>query len=228
MYKLELHAHTSECDHVAKLGGAELVQKYREAGYHGIVITDHYMSLFFSSWFPDSLSETEHRTKIERYLRGYYAARNEGEKLGFTVLCGAELRFDHCINDYLIYGLEEEDLYRLPFLSTLKDVAALNEILPKNAVVVQAHPFRNSMVVKDPSPLFGIEVYNGGTEAFRNKMAKLFAEHYGKAMTSGSDIHNINALAKGGIITDHRIQTAADLSATLRGGNYSLITTDAP
>ena len=41
IYKYELHAHTHECDRGAVLGARELVQLYKDAGYDGIVITDH-------------------------------------------------------------------------------------------------------------------------------------------------------------------------------------------
>lgn len=92
--------------------------------------------------------------------------------------------------------------------------------------MVQAHPFRDDMVVADPRGLFGLEVFNGGTEKFRNEMARQFACHYGLAMTSGSDIHGRNRLAKGGIMTEVRIQTPEDLIAVLRSGAYSLIEND--
>ena len=222
MNRFELHAHTSECDLYAHLGGAELVRLYDEAGYRGMVITDHYFSLFYD-WFADELAEADHRRIIERYLRGYYAARNEAEKRNFTVLCGAEVRFDNTINDFLVYGLEEDDLFRLPLLNRLHNVEELVEVLPDDAVVVQAHPFRDKMTVMSPTALFGIEVYNGGTDPFRNQMARLYAEHYGKAMTSGSDIHHIKALARGGIATAREISCAKDLVNVLRGGDYSLI-----
>ncbi len=222
MKKYELHSHTAECDKVALIGGAELVRLYREQGYSGIVITDHYFSLFYE-WFNDELCLGNHKRIIERYLRGYYAARNEGEKSGFTVLCGAEVRFDNTVNDYLVYGLKENDFYELPLLNRLKNVKELKDVLPEYAVIVQAHPFRNNMTVCDPEPLFGIEVYNGGTQPFRNEMAKIYAEHYGKVMTSGSDIHKIKALAKGGICTEHNIISSEDLVSVLRCGEYSLI-----
>lgn len=222
MNKYELHSHTAECDRVARLGGKELVRLYREAGYSGIAITDHYFSLFYD-WFGEELHSREHKCIIDRYLRGYYAAREEGERCGFTVLCGAEVRFDNTINDYLVYGLEESDFYNMPLLNRLKGVEELKAALPEQALIVQAHPFRDNMTVCNPENLFGIEVHNGGTEPFRNQMARIYAEHYGKAMTSGSDIHGIGALAKGGICTDHNIQTAEDLVKVLRGGEYSLI-----
>jgi len=96
-------------------------------------------------------------------------------------------------------------------------------VLPANAVIVQAHPFRDNMTVCTPESLFGIEGYNGNTEKFRNEMAKLFAKHYKKAITSGSDFHNMSHLARGGIITQRKIYTSKDLADTLRGGEYSLI-----
>ena len=222
MYKYELHAHTSECDKVATLGGADLVKLYNNAGYSGIVITDHYFSLFFD-WFKDELCCASHKRIIDRYLKGWYCAKNEGEKLGFTVIPGCEVRFDGSINDYLVYGLEESDFYELPLLNRLSDVNELIKVLPDTAVVVQAHPFRDNMTVCNPSPLFGIEVYNGGTESFRNEMAKIFAKHYEKAMTSGSDVHCEKHIARGGIISVVKINTSKELADVLRSGKYSLI-----
>ena len=124
MTKLEMHIHTAEGDKVAKVGGADIVRMYQEAGYTGVVITDHYFSIF-SDWFQNELGQGQHKDIIDRWLKGYYAARNEGEKRGFTVLLGAEVRFDGTINDYLIYGIEPEFLYQAPAFS-LRYRQALN------------------------------------------------------------------------------------------------------
>ena len=222
MYKYELHAHTSECDLVARLSGAQLVRAYAEQGYSGMVITDHYFSIFFD-WFGKELEGATHRQIMDRWLRGFDSARNEGEKIGFTVLPGAEVRIDGTINDYLVYGLEVEDLYRLPLLNRMSSIDEVLDILPDYTCVVHTHPFRNSMTVRDPSRFFGIEVHNGGTEPFRNALAQTWAEHYGKAMTSGSDCHGPEAVAQGGITTDTPIYTPADLTNILRCGKYQLI-----
>ena len=222
MYKYELHAHTSECDLVAKLSGGELVRAYADQGYSGIVITDHYFSIFFD-WFREELEGKSHKEIIDRWLRGYESARNEGEKIGFTVLPGAEVRIDGTINDYLVYGLEIEDLYRLPLLNRMNSIDEVLDILPERTCVVHAHPFRENMTVRDPGRFFGIEAHNGGTDAFRNQLAKVWAEHYGKAMTSGSDCHGPWAVGKGGIITENPIYTPTDLVQVLRGRNYQLI-----
>lgn len=222
MYKYELHLHTAENDKVAQVGGAELVRLYRDAGYAGMVVTDHSFALFHE-WFADELRGADHRRMVERWLRGYYAARNEGEKCGFTVLPGAEVRFADSINDYLVYGLDEEFFYRAPILHRLRGLDELLAVLPEDACVVHAHPFRDGMTVRNPAPLWGIEVHNAGTDDFRNGMARTFAEHYGKAMTSGSDFHRKDALARGGIMTETPITTPRELITTLRSGMYTLI-----
>ena len=222
MYKYELHAHTAECDKFARVSGAEMVKMYRDAGYSGIVITDHYFSLFFE-WFKDELDFYDHKKIMDRFLKGYYSARNEGEKTGFSVICGAEVRFDNTVNDYLVYGLEENDFYNLPILNRLRSIDELICVLPENTLVVQAHPFRDNMTVCNPAPIFGIEVYNGGTEKFRNEMAKIYANHYGKAVISGSDFHAKEHLARGGIITEHKICTPNDLTSILQSGDYLII-----
>ena len=222
MNKYELHAHTAECDRVAQHSGAEMVRLYADAGYSGMVITDHYFSLFYE-WFKDEFCPSDHKSIIDRYLRGYHSARNEAERIGFSLLCGAEVRFDNTPNDYLIYGLEEDDLYTLPLLNRLKNLRELLAVLPGRAVIVQAHPFRVNMTVTDPELLFGVEVHNGRTSPFRNKMARDYAEHYGKVMTSGSDFHKLKDLARGGIATPRAVTCSAELVELLKSGDYSLI-----
>lgn len=222
MNKYDLHIHTSECDKVALLSGAQIVKLYVESGYDGIVITEHYFSLFFE-WFKDELIEQDSSKIIERYLKGYYNARNEAEKHSFKVFCGAEVRFDGGINDYLVYGLEENDFYNLPFLNRLHSVEELISELPDYALVVQAHPFRDNMTVHSPKALFGIEGFNGCTEKIRNDMAKMFALHYSKTITSGSGFHGIDQLAKGGIMTSADIKTSKELADLLKNGNFEII-----
>lgn len=223
MYKYELHSHTSECDRDAHLSAKELVHLYQEASYDGIVITDHYIERFYTRWFPEDVKDLTHEQQVSRWLKGYRTAKEEGDKIGFTVLPGAEVRFDGYPNDYLLYGLHEDFFYTVPRLNELKNINELLALMPETVCVVQAHPFRNDMVVANPKGLFGIEAFNGGTEPFRNELARQFAGHYGLAMTSGSDIHDRNRLAKGGIMTEHQIQTPEDLISVLRSGEYCLI-----
>ena len=227
MYKYELHMHTSECDRDAYLSARELVHLYKNAGYDGMVVTDHYIERFYTLWFPEEVTGLTHEQQVTRWLKGFRTAREEGEKIGFTVLPGTEVRFDNYPNDYLIYGLHEDFFYTVPRLNEMGDIYNLLAALPPDVCVVHAHPFRDDMVVETPAEgLFGMEVYNGGTAPFRNNLARQYAAHYNLAMTSGSDIHDMTRFAKGGIMTAERIQTPEDLVRVLRSGAYSLIERD--
>jgi len=224
MFKYELHSHTSECDRDAILSAKELVHLYKEAGYDGMVITDHYIERFYRLWFPEEVKGLTHAQQVTRWLKGYRTAKEEGDRIGFTVLPGAEVRFDNYPNDYLIYGVHEDFFYTVPRLNELKNIKELLSLMPKDVCVVHAHPFRDDMAVATPPKgLFGMEVFNGGTEKFRNDLAKQFAEHYNLSPTSGSDIHSLSRLAKGGILTEKRIKTPEDLIDVLRSGSYHLI-----
>lgn len=79
------------------------------------------------------------------------------------------------------------------------------------------------MTICSPNNIDGIEGYNGCTEKFRNEMAKMFANHYNKIITSGSDFHEIAKLAKGGIETREKINSQIDLINTLKSGDYKII-----
>lgn len=224
MPRYELHAHTSECDIAAHATAAELVRAYHGKGYDGMVITDHYFAQFYK-WFAAELEGKSHREIMARRLKGYYEARNEGEKLGFTVLPGAEVRFNkspYGINDFLVYGCDEEFFLTAPRLNELSSLDELTALLPEGACVVLAHPFRVRMTVMDPAPLFGIEGHNGLTEAFRNDMATTYAAVLGKPLTSGSDCHHLDHVGRGGIETPRLIRTPRDLTDVLRRGEYTL------
>lgn len=222
-YQYELHTHTHECDRAACMPAADIVRNYHAVGYDGLVITDHYINRFEEKWFPDEVVGLNHQQYIDRWLRGYRCAKAEGERLGMTVLPGAEVRLDGQINDYLLYGVEEDFFYEAPRLHRCKNLEELLSLLPPEVCVVQAHPFRNNMVVADPEPLFGLEGFNGGNQPIRNEMAKMFAAHYQKPVTSGSDFHGKNRFATGGIRTEVEIRTPADLIRVLRSGEYELI-----
>ena len=222
-FRYETHVHTAECDGSAALGAAEIVRRYAEAGYAGLIITDHIIDVFEKRWFPEEVKGLDHEQYITRWLRGYHAAKEEGDRLGLTVLLGGEVRFDGQINDYLIYGLDEDFFYTAPRLNRCQSLEELLALLPPDVCVVQAHPFRDKMVVADPSLLWGLEGFNGGNPKFRNELAKIYAEHYGKAITSGSDYHGRRRFASGGIETEEEIRTPQDLTRILRSGRYTLI-----
>ena len=43
-YLWETHMHTSETSRCARSPAAKMVAAYKDAGYHGIVVTDHFLN----------------------------------------------------------------------------------------------------------------------------------------------------------------------------------------
>ena len=226
--KIETHLHTAECDIYAHVSARDAVRMYKDAGYDCIVVTDHYFSLFFD-WFRDELCGMSHKEIIHRWLRGYFCAREEGERIGVTVLPGAEVRFDGHINDYLVYGVDEDFFLHAPLLNTLGNVSELINILPDGACVVQAHPFREAGYIDHirlfPRGVEGVEVLNADRTDFENRMANIYAEEYGHLKTAGSDNHWASGAKRlAGLECEEAIEDVADFIKKLREGKMKIFT----
>ncbi len=215
-FKTELHAHTSEVSPCGHVTAPEVADRFIKEGYSSLVITNHY-----SAYIINNLTGTW-REKMDYYMHPYYLMREHaGDRL--HVILGCELRFEGNINDYLIYGITEEFLRENPDLHkmSLRSFAPLAR--ENGFLVVQAHPFRNGMVVVNPEYLDGMETFNG-TPSYdgRNTIADAWAKRYDLIRTSGSDFHNPDQFGTGGILTSAAIRTGEELVAVLKSGDYTL------
>ena len=217
-YKYELHAHTKNTSWCGQLDAEELVNKYKQAGYSGIVITDHYSPMTFR------ISEFFNKKKaIDHFLEGYKKAK-KFETEDFSVLLGVELRFYATVNDYLIYGVNKEMLYELPFLLSLYIKRASKLFRERGCIFIQAHPFRKHITRAKPEYLDGVEVFNAKADKEANDNSLKWAEEINaKIKTSGSDCHRETGVGLGGIITEEPIKNNDDLIRILKSGKYELI-----
>lgn len=227
-FRIDLHVHTRETSPCGRTAGRLVAQLYKKAGYDGIVITDHYNRGFFRK-FPASLPWS---ARIDLFLRGYRGAREEGEKIGLTVLLGIEVKFVDSPQEFLVYGIDETflkthpELYKLglaKFRQLTKEFSTGPEIL-----IYQAHPFRPGIT---PAPLAlvdGIEVYNGNPrQNSNNERALAFARQHNLRMISGSDFHRRPDLARGGLILPEAVTDARGLVRVLKQNEgIRLITTE--
>jgi predicted metal-dependent phosphoesterase TrpH len=202
MFKYETHFHTSETSPCGRVKAEEAVRIYQRAGYSGLVVTDHYFGGFFENHPFMSWNK-----KIDLYLAGYRKALAEGQRLGLDIHLGMEIRFNENANDYLVYGFDEaflreqRKLYRL----TLKEFRELTT--DKGIVTIQAHPFRPCMIPAPPELIDGVEVYNGNPRHdSSNHLALQYAVDNKLKMLSGSDFHQPQDAAKGGILVEDRIK----------------------
>lgn len=216
-YKYDLHAHTSETSPCGRMKASDVVRMYKDKGYYGIVITDHYFDGFF-----ENLPEMTWKDKIACYLQGYRNAYEAGLKIGLKVILGMELRFNENFNDYLIYGLDEKFMLEHPELYKL-DLAYLRKLIAGTGIMIfQAHPFRPLIVPADPALLDGVEVYNGNPRHnSSNEKAQKFARKNGLIEISGSDSHQPQDIARGGVFLTEPVDTSEELAAALKAGKIS-------
>ncbi len=223
-FKTELHCHSTLVSACGRITPTETVEKYLEAGYTSLVITDHISRDTFQS--GNYLGAPDWDAKVDFFLRSYHALQ-EAAKGRLNILLGAEVRVDsHAAADYLLYGVTEEFLRHAGCLHQFH-ITDLSRVARDHGVlIVQAHPFRNHMVVTPPALLDGVEVFNASPShaAFRGEIAKLWAEHYNLIQTSGSDLHSPNAKQiAGGIETDEPITANAQLVEVLKSRNYRIL-----
>ena len=224
MFKTELHLHTIEVSKCAHSPTELTAQRYIEAGYTTVVVTNH-----LSPWTrtPDPDKTPTWEEKLDYFFSGVDIFREAaGGRL--NVLAGVEFRFNNSdTNDYLVHGLGKDFWLAHPELPTLKvkDLSAL--VREAGGLLYQAHPFRNSMTVTNPALLDGIEIYNGhiGHDS-RNDIAALWAKKFNLKTISGSDYHDPTSCIDGGILTEEPITTTEQLMEILRSEKYELIRTD--
>lgn len=215
--KIDLHIHTTGFSFCGKLSAAQIVDFYKQAGYDAIVITNHFNSTS-KQWFLEHGGTDYHKS----YFDTIRQAAELGEKCGLTVLGAFELRFDESENDYLAYGMTEEQCidHEKIFSMTAAEFGTFardNDIL-----FYQAHPFRNRMTVVPPEHLFGIEVLNTHPRHdSRNDIALAWAEKYNLHKIAGSDCHQIQDVGTSAIFTDYPVKNMSDLVHVLKNDLYT-------
>ena len=99
----ETHMHTCQASACGKCTGKEHARFYKEQGYTGIIMTDHF---FGGNTAIDRKLPWEER--IDLFWRGYEDAKEEGDRIGLDVFFGLEqnFRFDEylILPDARLYG----------------------------------------------------------------------------------------------------------------------------
>ncbi len=215
-FLFDTHIHTKESSACGEVWAADIVARYKNLGYDGIVVTDHMQKRGIDR-FGGTYEEN-----IGCFLKGYHTAKALADE-NFKVILGMEIRFLENDNDYLVYGFDEEFLYSrdLAHIPTLEDFMPIAK--ENGLAVFQAHPFRNDMVVMPPDIVDGIEVYNGhGNHDSRNDIAWHWAEKFGFRKLSGSDFHGVLTMEPGGVYFEDEINDSRDVAKALLSDRYSL------
>lgn len=211
--KIELHAHTSESSGCGKMPAEELIGRYRGAGYDTVVVTDHFIG--------KKEPEETIAARREKWIAGYRAAKQAGDRVGVHVLLGAEVRFASRPEDILIFGMKEEyagEMFEM-LDADLPHDEFFSRMHEKGLLVVQAHPFRRGLKPIGYGCLDGAEVYNGNARHNNHmELAHYFGRQGGMKFIriSGSDAHQHMDVARGGLISDTPVTDNDQLIAFLK------------
>ena len=99
MYRYETHLHTLPVSRCAKVGVRETLTFYRDQGYAGVFLTNHFLD---GNINIDSSLPCEERLRF--YFSDYEEGVRLGRELGIAVLCGVEMSYRG--TDFLVYGLD--------------------------------------------------------------------------------------------------------------------------
>lgn len=219
-YLYETHFHTKEVSPCAQVPAAESVPAYKEKGYTGIVVTDHYRADIFANMPADWTWEQ----RVRAWERGYTEAKRAGDACGLTVILGMEIAFEEGPNDYLVYGITEELLLRYPewYRHTPESFHAFAR--EHGLFFAQAHPFREWLTRCPAEWLDGAEVFNGHPyHKSHNDLALAYAQEHGLIGLAGSDFHAWELLRGTGILLPERVEDGAALIRLLREGRFELV-----
>jgi len=208
----ETHLHTAQASACANSRGSEYIRIYKEMGYSGIIVTDHFFN--GNTAIPHNLPWKEW---VKQFCKGYEDALNEGERQGFDVFFGWEETFDGC-DDYLIYGLDREWLMEHPEARNWTRGEQYRAVKAAGGCVVQAHPFRQHShirrIILSTGCVDAVEAANtGNIEQSYDALAMRYAQKLRLPVTAGTDIHDARYICNGwafGIHTQKRLNTIAD------------------
>lgn len=206
-YTAELHAHTNPASFCGDFPANEVVDFYRAAGINTLAITNH---------FNSDLTIGNLKENIKKYLDDYHLARQTA-KNDINIILGIEIRFDGSNNDYLVFGIEEEEL---PFYAELTHYDIENfykEAKTDRNVIIQAHPFRNGVTLAPVDSIDGIEAYNlHPNHNQRNALSVQHARKNDLLVTGGSDFHHVSHHALCIMRTKNELKDSFDVADAIK------------
>ncbi|MBR4723536.1 MAG: histidinol phosphatase [Clostridia bacterium] len=219
MYKYEMHCHTKESSKCGKISGAEMADFYKDMGYTGLIISDHFFN--GNTAVPKDLPWEE---RIEQFCKGYEVAKARGDKIGIDVFLAWENSYRG--NDFLTYGLDKKWLLEHPYCDTLPVKEYLCLVKKSGGYSVQAHPYREAdyvdMIRLLPRNVDAVETVNACNTDFENKMADIYATEYGLTKVCGTDNHVGKRDRLSALELEFRANSILDIISAIKDGNYKI------
>lgn len=216
MYRYETHLHTAPVSKCAKASVRENLEFYKEAGFAGVFITNHFIDGNIS------IEKTRpYEERIAFYFSDFEEAQKLGKELGIAVFSGIETTFGG--TDFLVYGLDKEWFLAHPEIMDMKKSQQLQFFMEHGALVIQAHPFREASYIDHirlfPRCVHGVETFNACRNDFENGQAEAYAKAYDLIPFAGSDNHKAGLLQRlGGMETETPLKDEQDFIQRVLNG----------
>lgn len=202
-YLYDTHVHTNQGSACGAYPGAAMARAYHQAGYTGIIITDHFFygntavnrSLPWQDW-------------VQAFCLGYEDAKAEGDRIGLQVLWGWESGYHG--TEFLIYGLDKNWLLAHPEIKNATIEEQYQLVHEGGGLVVHAHPYREEDYIDAirlfPDYIDAVEAVNAchanpKSEHHYNpefdEKALAYANEHHYPITAGSDMHFTDLLGGG-------------------------------
>lgn len=221
LYRYETHCHSSQCSRCAHSSAQELVSAFHQAGYAGLVLTDHFIH---GNTAVDTALPWE--AQMRRYYGAYLDAKAAAQGLDFDVIFGIEHAYGGG-QEVLCYGIDLDFLLSNPDIPQLSLAEFAERVHGYGGILIQAHPYRYGgwEVPVRLDLVDGIEVYNAGNPPQKNAMALEKASERPCIQTSGGDIHYIHSdnVGMAGIALPYRVHDEKELAAALKQRSHKLI-----
>lgn len=220
-YVYETHLHTSQASACAHNTGREMAQACHEAGYTGIIVTDHFF--YGNSCIDRTLPWKDW---VEAFCRGYEDAAEEGARLGLQVFFGWESNYES--TEFLIFGPDKEWLLSHPQIKDASIEEQYHLIHDAGGMIIHAHPFRKEPYIPEirlfPDYVDGVEAANATHASKRShyhnnplfdEQAREYAMQHNLPLTAGSDIHS-KELFLGGMAFSHKLRNISDFITAVK------------
>ncbi|MBR5191890.1 MAG: hypothetical protein IKW33_00585 [Clostridia bacterium] len=207
MIKLETHCHCKGGSPCGQTPPKKLVEEYKNAGYGGIVLTNHSNEKSYNTY-----EGTTHKEKINFFFSLYEEFEKECVKNGLKAFYGIEVGTTDN-NEFMLYGFNKAFLYdnKPLFYYNQKELFAFAE--KHNLFMYQTHPFRDGISLGNPKLMHGAESFNGHYNHFNhNEKAKEFCEKNKLIKISGTDYHIVDEIKTGGIYIPENVTDVFELT----------------
>lgn len=224
-YKYEIHCHTSETSRCSNLSGAELAEFYKDAGYNGIIVSDHFFN--GNTTIPRNTGIAGDRKysweeRVELFCMGYENAYRRGVEIGIDVFFSWE--YSYLGADYLTYGLDKEWLLANSDIESLPITDYFKRVREAGAFIIHAHPFRQAEYISGiflfPERTEAVEVINSSMSDIVNFRAKWYADNYNLINVAGSDTHYKNKTYLSAMVYGERLKDIKDFINKTRNKEF--------